>query len=594
MNSMDGNSSIRGRTFSLQQVRSLIESPWLFRWQTLLPYSLVGVLLGYASEIFRLSQRSVVTGLAVSAMSVSLTIVLIVGVGFALRNVRRNRVPIVFGALIAVGVSRATIVTAVVDELSLNRESFLVSRIILGSGSVPIVLLVVAFIVSTFNNAWSTRRETEQSLALLKLERDNLLDEITRNEAVLLAESEKTIQPEIKSVIALNKEGHKRGDLADALDRLVSNVIRPLSHKLAARAQTVKTLTESVSVSAAPPPFPIAASFIGPVLAGSIYYLTSIVAMFDIVPLTTSIVGALLNALGLGFGLALFQLFLGNLRLSTRDVFIVVVLVHEGIGLLVAWTVLTFVVQSEQEAGLAVTFALAAPVSGIIYVAQRLFTHYEAVRISQLNSTRREMVLDVSEVRRRVWLRQRHVAHALHSSAQSRVHAVAQQIRNGRGAVTASDVNAVSEVLDGVLSIVRSPTLTAPDAFVELSRAIEFWSGMCEISLVAGDGVRQLSARNPEAAESLVVTCLEAINNAVRHGEATRIDVSINFAEEDVLKVVVSSNGEPLDSPTPGLGMTMFDDLTIEWRLSKDTPTTFTGFISARVRADMELNVGAI
>jgi hypothetical protein len=593
MNSVDGNSSVRRRTFSIRQIQSLIESPWLFRWQTLLPYSLVGVLLGYASEVFRLSQRSVVTGLAVSALSVSLTIVLIVGIGFALRRVTRNRVPIVFGSLIAVGVCRATIVTAVVDELSLNRESFLVSRIILSSGSVPIVLLVVAFIVSTFINAWSTRRETEESITLLKLERDNLLDEIARNDAVLLSESEKTIQPEISLVTGLNREGQKRGELADALDRLVSNVIRPLSHTLAARAQTVKTLTESVSVSAAPPPFPIAASFIGPVLAGSIYYLTSVVAMFDIIPLTSSIPGALLNALGLGFGLALFQLFLGNLRLSTRDVFIVVVLVHEGIGLLVAWTVLTFVVQSEQEAGLAITFALAAPVSGIIYVAQRLFTHYEAVRISQLNSTRREIALDVSEVRRRVWLRQRHVAHALHSSAQSRVHAVAQQIRNGRGAISATDVSAVSEVLDGVVSIVRSPTLTAPDAFVELSRAIEFWSGMCEITLVAGDGVRELSARNPEAAESLVVTCLEAINNAVRHGEATRIDVSINFAEEDVLKVVISSNGGLLESPVRGLGMTMFDDLTIEWTLSKEAPTTFTGYISARVLTEAEDNIRA-
>ncbi|CAB4596092.1 MAG: hypothetical protein F2574_04055 [Actinobacteria bacterium] len=116
---------------------------------------------------------------------------------------------------------------------------------------------------------------------------------------------------------------------------------------------------------------------------------------------------------------------------------------------------------------------------------------------------------------------------------------------------------------------------------------------MCEITLVAGDGVRELSARNPEAAESLVVTCLEAINNAVRHGEATRIDVSINFAEEDVLKVVISSNGVPLDSPVPGLGMTMFDDLTIEWRLSKDTPTTFTGFISARELTETEDNIRA-
>jgi len=566
----------------------------MFRWQTLVIYALVSVLLGYASEAIRLSQRSVLTGLAVSALAVSLTIVLIVGVGFALRRVTRNRLPIVFFALIAVGVTRAVIVTTVVDALALNRESFLESRIILSSGAVPIVLLSVAFIVSTFANAWSTRQETEERIALLKLERDNLLEEIARNDAVLLAESETTVQPEIKAVLELNTAGRERRTLADALDHLVSGVIRPLSHTLAARAQTVKTTTELVAASTTPPPFPATSSFIGPLLAASIYYLTSVVAMFDIIPLTSSILGALINAMGLGIGLALFQLFLGKLRLSTRDVVIVVVLVHEGIGLLVAWAVLTFVVQADQESGLALTFAVAAPVSGIIYFAQRLFTHYEAVRISQLNVTRREMTLDVSEVRRRVWLRQRHVAHALHSSAQSRVHAVAQQIRNGGGAITESDVAAVKAVLEDVLHIVRSPQSTVPDAFVELSRAIEFWSGMCEITLAIGEGVREQAALNPEASESLIVTCLEAINNAVRHGEATHIDVEITFAEMDVLRIVISSNGAPIESPTPGLGMTMYDDLTIEWSLTTELPTTFTGYISARVRPDMHENIPAI
>lgn len=593
MNSMAANSAPRGRTFSIPQFQALIEGPWLFRWQTLLPYAFVAILLGYASEAIRLSQRSILTALAVSTMSVGLTIALIAGVGLALHRVTRNRLPIVLGALIAVGVTRAVIVTFVVDGLSLNRESFLASRIILSSGSVPIVLIVIGFIVSTFINAWSTRRETEQSIAQLKLERDNLLDEIARNDSVLQSESELTIQPEIRKVLAANRAGQNRNTIADALDSLVNNVIRPLSHTLAARAQTAKTVTESVSVSSAAPRFPVAASFIGPVLAGAIFYLTSVVAMFDILPLGSSILGAFFNALGLGFGLALFQLFLGNLRLSTRDVFVVVVLVHEGIGLLVAWTVLTFVIQSEQEAGLAITFALAAPVSGLIYVAQRLFAHYEAVRIAQLNSTRRDIALDVSEVRRRVWLRQRHVAHALHSSAQSRVHAVAQQLRNGRGSLTATDVAVVSEVLEDVVEIVRSPESTSTDAFVELTRAIEFWSGMCEITLVTGEGVRESSARNPEAAESLVVTCLEAINNAVRHGEATRIDVSITFAESDILKVVVSSDGAPLESPVPGLGMTMYDDLTIEWTLSNELPTTFTGYISARVLEDTDARIGA-
>jgi signal transduction histidine kinase len=584
----------RRRTFSLNQLRSVIEGPWLFRWQTLLTYTVVGILLGYASETTRLVQPSVVTGLAVSTMAVAITLVLIVGVGALLSRVTENRLPLVLTALVGVGVVRAVVTSAIVDELGLNSESFLASRVILSSGAVPIVLLVVTFIISTFFNTWTARRETEGSILQLRSERDNLIAEISRNDGVLFSESEKTIRPEVDALRALLHTGSSRRTLADGLDRFVSETIRPLSHTLAVRAQTAKTVTKSVASQPIPPEFPVAAQFIGPVLAASVFYLTSIVAMFDIVPLPSAIAGALLNAAGLGLGLALFRVFMRDTRLSVRDLFVVVFLVHEGIGLLVAWSVLTFVIQSEQEAGLALTFAIAAPVPGIIYVAQRLYTHYEAVRISLLNITEREMTLAVSEFRRRVWLRQRHVAHALHSSAQSRVHAVAQKIRQGSGSVNEADVVRVSEVLDETVDLLRAPKAPAADAFAELTRAFDFWSGMCEVTLTTGDGVREFIDTNAEVSESLVVTCLEAINNAIRHGASTKIDVRINFVGSDVLEVVITSNGESVTSGTPGLGMTMYDDLTVEWSLSEGSPTTFRGLFSARSSENKAVRVRAI
>jgi signal transduction histidine kinase len=589
---MEGNS--RSRTFSLEQLRLLIEGPWLFRWQTLLPYGIVGVLLGFASERSRLTQPTIAMGLAVSALAVAITVVLIAVVGLALRRVTRNRLPLVLASLAGVGVVRAVLTTVIVDELGLNSESFLASRVLLGSGAVPIVLLVVAFIVSTFFNTWAARRETVASITRLRLERDHLLDEIARNDDALTSESKNFIGPEINAVRTINRTGSNRRELADALDNLVSNAIRPLSHTLAARAQTVKTITKSVASQSAPPEFPVASRFIGPILAASIFYLTSVVSMFDIMPLPTAIAGALLNAAGLGFGLALFRQFMGDIRLSVRDVFVVVFLVHEGIGLLVAWTVLTFVIQSDQEAGLALTFAIAAPVPGLIYGAQRLYTHFEAVRISLLNTTQREMTLAVSEVRRRVWLRQRHVAHALHSSAQSRVHAVAQTIRQGSGPIGKEDVWRVSEVLNDTVNLLRAPQSPATDAFAELSRAIDFWSGMCAVSLTTGNGVREFLEGNAEVSESLVVTCLEAINNAVRHGTSTEIDVSINFIGSDVLEVVITSNGDAVGASTPGLGMTMYDDLTVEWSLSDGSPTVFRGLFSARSTANNAVSVSAI
>jgi hypothetical protein len=174
------------------------------------------------------------------------------------------------------------------------------------------------------------------------------------------------------------------------------------------------------------------------------------------------------------------------------------------------------------------------------------------------------------------------------------VHAVAQNIRQGSGPVNEADVVRVSEVLDETVDLLRAPKAPAADAFAELTRAFDFWSGMCEVTLTTGDGVRAFIETNAEVSESLVVTCLEAINNAIRHGASTKIDVLINFVGSDVLEVVITSNGESVTSGTPGLGMTMYDDLTVEWSLSEGSPTTFRGLFSARSSENKAARVHAI
>jgi hypothetical protein len=106
---------------------------------------------------------------------------------------------------------------------------------------------------------------------------------------------------------------------------------------------------------------------------------------------------------------------------------------------------------------------------------------------------------------------------------------------------------------------------------------------MCEVDFTVGDGVDDALASNPDVGETVLVTSLEIINNAIRHGRATQLCLSIERASEDMLTVTGKNNGEPLGDYQPGLGMSMFDELAVHWSMaSTDDLTTITAFIAAR------------
>ena len=65
--------------------------------------------------------------------------------------------------------------------------------------------------------------------------------------------------------------------------------------------------------------------------------------------------------------------------------------------------------------------------------------------------------------------------------------------------------------------------------------------------------------------------CKEAVSNAVRHGEAKKIKISIDRSQDELLTIDVADDGRGFwGSTKPGVGSRMFDDLTIDWSLSNN------------------------
>ena len=220
---------------------------------------------------------------------------------------------------------------------------------------------------------------------------------------------------------------------------------------------------------------------------------------------------------------------------------------------------------------------------GLIYQLIVIGSHSSRNQLARLDEVRVDVALQLSEARRRAWLHQRHLTHVLHSAVQSRLSAEEKLIRSGTGKLVSRETTRVAAVLQSVLDSIYVEPTSSVDAIHVINDTIAFWSGMCAISLELDDRVAIATANDPEVAESVLVVTLEMISNAIRHGHATTIDISIQRESEGTIRLIAINNGTLVGSDfSAGLGMALYDELCANWEIRDGTPVTVDALIAAR------------
>jgi signal transduction histidine kinase len=85
-------------------------------------------------------------------------------------------------------------------------------------------------------------------------------------------------------------------------------------------------------------------------------------------------------------------------------------------------------------------------------------------------------------------------------------------------------------------------------------------------------------AADPAATYAIIEVVREAVGNAIRHGNATTIEIGIHDQASDLVGLVITDNGSGLtDGAAPGVGSHLFDALAYEWsRNTSPAGTTIT------------------
>ena len=179
----------------------------------------------------------------------------------------------------------------------------------------------------------------------------------------------------------------------------------------------------------------------------------------------------------------------------------------------------------------------------------------------------------VSRTRMVGWWQRGTLARALHGPVQSAIHAAVQRLRVAVDSGTATP-DQVESVLDDVRRSLPDVVIqgdAAADVAYQLAEISLTWQPLVDVQFEL-DAVAEDSLHTDQlCGEIAVSTAGEAVSDAVRHGGARQVRISLTSTEDNILSVVVTDDGRGRERASgdreenSGLGTSQLDTCAVAW-----------------------------
>jgi len=199
-----------------------------------------------------------------------------------------------------------------------------------------------------------------------------------------------------------------------------------------------------------------------------------------------------------------------------------------------------------------------------------------ALKLERANSlegikeTLEELRLLNSRLRQRVWLARKTLAMELHGSIQSTLQSVAARLSKladpseDELAQSLDQVRAAFELVD------NRDYLSGNTLSDHLGELILLWEGALDLQITLTPEAESALESDLAAARCALEVCREAITNAVKHGEAEQVRISI-LPGHGFVTIEVQNDGIKLDSESKGKGIDLYREVAHSFSLA-NTP----------------------
>ena len=425
------------------------------------------------------------------------------------------------------------------------------------------VYSLVSHLSSRYKRVQIEAAQAEAQIASLKTESDDM---VRRAERRMRADAGQAFKRHFDTILGLVSLKAEPADVRRLIDELRDLTLRPLSRTLATQLIDLEPLVGAAQVTS---PYALPNKFViknavRPALYAAVIplYIAGQLGINGPATLASTAV----------FSVTLIMLWclvkLVAPRVSTRASFGIFVLV--GLSIIIPW-VATYVERLIViPADPSVPFVEEAlnnlqlhPVMilGAAYI-QNVSGHLAELE-SQMSNLRTELGYRKQLVAQRIMVVQKRFAYFLHGAVQSRLNAAVMRLQAdplapGAWQSFTHEIYATeASVQDEVSSVIQ-----LKQAIAEL-RSV--WAGVVEVSFDIPDEAIERLDRDQVVAFALNEIWREAASNAVRHGGAKRINISVEFSENVVETTVSNDGAEIVNVPQASLGLALLDDLTAEW-----------------------------
>jgi two-component sensor histidine kinase len=261
------------------------------------------------------------------------------------------------------------------------------------------------------------------------------------------------------------------------------------------------------------------------------------------------------------------------LTLGAVPVLTAVFAVAFGVPLLLGLALLPAYLDFFQSAGLAMSVisVLSSITIAWFIAAVQIIERRRRLAEQELLDTNEQLQISISQMRQELWLYRRNLIWVIHGPLQSALISAALKLQAPEP-LSAREMIDLRSHIDSAYATLDSGDHAGPDFSSFLTSLCQLWDGLCTITMSdPQDLTPRIDDSLPTAAAATEIV-REAVGNAIRHGSANTVAISLDSDDERLLSIVVTDNGTGIvEGASPGLGSDLFDALAFRW--SRETST---------------------
>jgi signal transduction histidine kinase len=182
----------------------------------------------------------------------------------------------------------------------------------------------------------------------------------------------------------------------------------------------------------------------------------------------------------------------------------------------------------------------------------------------ELRDANQELNLELNRTSQLIWHVRQRAAQTLHGSVQASLTAANMRILGAQ----VIDEALLEKVQQDLVRATESLTdLDGPtiDLKTSIADLVQLWQGVCEVEVSVDEALLTSMSGNQVTSHCINEIVKEGVSNAIRHGHAKHVEISILEDSADSIRIEISNDGDVDISDRQGVGSQMLDEITMNW-----------------------------